>query len=50
MKTSREKERQSKGYREQRGRAGNTKERGKKEKELESREERGMTGKRGGDC
>lgn len=51
MKMSREKEKQGEGYRDQRrGRAGNTEERRGKEKELESREERGMMGKRGGDC
>ena len=47
MKTFREKEKQSEGYRDQRReRAGNTEERRGKEKELESREERGMMGKR----
>ena len=45
MKMSREKEKQGEGYRDQRrGRAGNTEERRGKEKELESREERGMMG------
>lgn len=49
MKMSREKEKQSEGYRDQRReRAGNTEERGEEEKELESREGRGMMGKRGG--
>lgn len=46
MKMSREKEKQSEGSRDpRRERAGNTEERGEEEKELESREGRGMMGK-----